>query len=90
MEIQTFQRPLCPLCGGAGDILHSEMQDRMCAVPGNWPLRQCSNPNCGLCWLDPSPVESDIPLLYVNYYTHGRNDSKRLILLRLHSLLYFG
>jgi len=90
MEIQTFQRPLCLLCGGTGGILHSEMQDRMCPVPGNWPLRQCANPDCGLCWLDPSPVESDIPLFYANYFTHERSGSKQRFLSRLYSLLYGG
>jgi ubiquinone/menaquinone biosynthesis C-methylase UbiE len=90
MEIRTFQRPSCLLCGGEGNILHSKMQDRMFAVPGNWPLKQCSNPDCGLCWLDPSPVESDIPLFYVNYFTHERNDPKQRFLVRLYSLLYGG
>jgi len=90
MEIRTYQRPLCPQCGGAGNILYSGMQDRMFAVPGNWSLKQCSNPDCGLCWLDPSPVESDIPLFYVNYVTHERNDSKQRFLLGLHSFLYGG
>jgi len=90
MEIRTFQRPFCPLCGGAGNSLYSDMQDRMFAVPGNWPLKQCSNPDCGLCWQDPSPVESDIPRFYINYFTHERSDPKQQFLLRLYSLLYSG
>jgi len=90
MEIRTFQRPFCLLCGSEGNILHSKMQDRMFAVPGNWSLKQCANPDCGLCWLDPSPVESDIPLFYVNYFTHERDDTKQQFLRRLHWLLYGG
>jgi len=90
MEIQTFQRPFCPLCGGTGDILHPKMQDRMFAIPGNWPLKQCSNPECGLCWQDPSPVESDIPLFYASYFTHERSDSKQRLSSQLYSLLYGG
>lgn len=90
MEIRTFQRPFCPLCGGIGDILYSEMQDRMFAVPGNWPLKKCPSPECGLCWLDPSPVEADIPMFYVNYLTHERNDPNQQFSLRLYSLLYGG
>jgi 2-polyprenyl-3-methyl-5-hydroxy-6-metoxy-1,4-benzoquinol methylase len=90
MEIRTFQRPRCPLCGGPGNILYSKMQDRMFAVPGNWPLKQCLNSNCGLCWLDPGPVESDIPLFYVNYFTHESNGSKQRFLRRLHSFFYGG
>lgn len=88
MEICTVARPVCPLCGGTGDVLHSKMQDRMSAVPGVWRLRQCANLDCGLGWLDPGPVESDIPLFYLNYFTHERNDSKRQLLEQIHSLVY--
>lgn len=90
MEIRTVSRPSCPLCGGTGDILHSKMQDRMSAVPGNWPLRRCSNADCGLSWLDPGPVESDIPLFYLNYFTHECNDPKQKFSERMHSFVYAG
>lgn len=62
----------------------------MLAVPGNWPSKQCSNPDCGLSWLDPRPVESDIPLFYSKYFTHASNDSRPRSLLRLHAFLYAG
>lgn len=62
----------------------------MFAVPGIWSLKQCTNPGCGLCWLDPRPVESDIPKFYVHYFTHRYSDLKRRILLRLRSFLYGG
>jgi len=91
MKIRTFQRLQCPLCGGTGSILYPDMQDRMFAAPGIWPLRQCANPDCGLCWLDPSPVESDIPLFYTNYFTHEHSsDPKQRFLLRLYLLLHRG
>ena len=90
MEIRTVPSPLCPLCGGKGNLLHTHMQDRMFAVPGNWSLRQCSGPDCGLCWLDPGPVESDIPLFYTNYFTHERGKLKQRLLLPLYSLLHTG
>lgn len=90
MEIQTVPRPSCLLCGSEGNLLYSDMQDRMFAVPGNWPLKQCSNPDCGLCWQDPTPVESDIPRFYINYYTHERSNPKHRFLLRLYPLLYSG
>lgn len=89
-EIRTVPCPLCPLCGGKGNLLHPHMQDRMFAVPGDWSLRQCSSPDCGLCWLDPRPVEADIPQFYVNYFTHERNDPRQRSLLLLYSLLYSG
>jgi 2-polyprenyl-3-methyl-5-hydroxy-6-metoxy-1,4-benzoquinol methylase len=90
MEIRTVSRSTCPLCGSIGDILHSNMQDRMSTVPGNWPLRRCLNADCGLGWLDPSPVESDIPLFYLNYFTHERDDSKQKFLERAYSITYAG
>ena len=90
MEIQTVPRPSCLLCGSKGNLLHSNMQDRMFAVPGNWPLKQCSNPDCGLCWQDPTPVESDIPRFYINYFTHEISDPKQRFLFRLRSWLYSG
>jgi len=39
-------------------------------APGSWGVRACLNPECGLAWLDPAPVEEDLHKAYVNYYTH--------------------
>ena len=36
-----------------------------------WNLKQCSNPKCGLIWLDPMPVKEDMGQAYANYYTHA-------------------
>ncbi len=52
MAIRTTPRPLCPLCGNAGNVLYPDLQDRMFAVPGTWSLKQCNNQNCCFCWLD--------------------------------------
>lgn len=90
IEIRTVPSPLCPLCGNKGNVLHPYMQDRMSAVQGNWPIKQCANPDCGLCWPDPGPVESDIPKFYTNYYTHGKSTSKRWLIVPLYSLFYTG
>ncbi len=90
MEVRTVPCPLCPLCGNKGKVLHPNMQDRMSAIQGNWPIRQCANPDCGLCWLDPSPVESDIARFYTNYYTHDQSASKRWFIVPLYSLFYTG
>lgn len=32
---------------------------------------QCLNPDCGLLWLNPMPLEEDIGKAYEYYYTHG-------------------
>jgi 2-polyprenyl-3-methyl-5-hydroxy-6-metoxy-1,4-benzoquinol methylase len=89
-EIRTISRPFCPLCGGEGSTLYPDMKDRLFAVPGNWPLKQCSNPDCGLSWLGPAPHEADIPLLYTTYFTHEQKKLKQRLLARLRSFLYRG
>jgi ubiquinone/menaquinone biosynthesis C-methylase UbiE len=88
MEIRTFQCLLCPQCGGKGELLYANMMDRLFGVPGIWSLRSCPNKACGLCWLDPVPIEEDLHLLYKNYYTHGLDDSRPSFLARLWSFLY--
>ncbi|MGO8765422.1 MAG: class I SAM-dependent methyltransferase [Limisphaerales bacterium] len=74
MAIRTTPRPLCPLCGNAGNVLYPDLQDRMFAVPGTWSLKQCNNQNCCFCWLDPTPVAEDLHLLYQAYYTHETSE----------------
>ncbi len=39
-------------------------------VGGSWSSRRCANRDCGLVWLDPMPLEADLPLMYENYFTH--------------------
>jgi 2-polyprenyl-3-methyl-5-hydroxy-6-metoxy-1,4-benzoquinol methylase len=39
-------------------------------APGEWSLKRCTNPECGLLWLDPQPIEEDIGKAYAAYYTH--------------------
>lgn len=77
-EIRTCPCPDCYVCGSEGLILYNGLEDRLFGVPGRWNLRKCSNPGCGLVWLDPMPVEEDIGKAYETYYTHGeeRNDHK--------------
>ena len=71
MEIQTEPRLHCYLCGTAGDPLYQGLRDRLYAVPGEWSLRRCRNTACGLVWLDPMPLPSEIWKAYTQYYTHG-------------------
>lgn len=90
MGIRTKPRPLCLLCGSEGAILYSDLQDRMFAVAGTWSLKQCSNQNCGLCWLDPAPIEEDLNLLYGDYYTHETSEAEKNAVVKLRSFFYSG
>jgi SAM-dependent methyltransferase len=61
----------CPLCQSSGASLHENLVDRLFGAPGTWNLRECENRRCGLVWLDPQPISSEIWKLYRNYWTHG-------------------
>lgn len=71
MEIRTEPRLHCYLCGTSGDPLYQGLRDRLYAAPGEWSLRRCRNTACGLVWLDPMPLSSEIWKAYTHYYTHG-------------------
>lgn len=62
----------CALCRAQGRILYSGLKDRSYAAPGVWDLRQCTDSQCGMVWLDPMPVPEDIGLAYQGYYTHDQ------------------
>lgn len=71
----------CHICGSAGTLLHEGVTDRLFGVPGRWNLRKCGNAACGLVWLDPKPLESELHKAYADYFTHGdygRSDSRKL------------
>lgn len=68
--IRTRPAPLCPLCGAAGRVLYERLPDQSFSAPGGWNIRQCSQSQCGLLWLDPVPIEEDIGKCYQGYYTH--------------------
>jgi 2-polyprenyl-3-methyl-5-hydroxy-6-metoxy-1,4-benzoquinol methylase len=70
-EIRTYSCPKCYLCGNEGKLLYESLKDRLFGAPGEWNLKKCTNPECGLVWLDPMPVEEDIGKAYQNYYTHN-------------------
>jgi len=50
--------------------LYEKLVDRLFGVPGQWSLRECRNPKCGLVWQDPMIVGQDLPLVYETYHTH--------------------
>ena len=70
--IKTRPIPKCFLCGTGGEVLYSGMRDRNYAAPGEWGIRKCPKPDCGLLWLDPQPTEEDIGKAYQTYYTHNQ------------------
>lgn len=66
----------CILCGREGIIAHSALRDRLYGVKGEWNMVECTNPACGLLWLDPPPSKEELARFYENYYTHGHNEKK--------------
>lgn len=70
--IRTRPVTHCRVCGAAGEALYSGIKDRSYAAPGEWGLRRCPKPDCGLLWLDPQPIEEDIGKAYQTYYTHAQ------------------
>jgi 2-polyprenyl-3-methyl-5-hydroxy-6-metoxy-1,4-benzoquinol methylase len=68
--IRTETRPDCFICGANGVPLYRGLKDRLFHTPGNWSFRRCPHQSCGLLWLDPMPLESDIGRAYRRYYTH--------------------
>jgi 2-polyprenyl-3-methyl-5-hydroxy-6-metoxy-1,4-benzoquinol methylase len=65
-------RPRCLLCGREGPVRYPGLEDLFFGVPGQWNLRQCPDPDCGLLWLDPMPRASEIHKAYASYYTHAQ------------------
>lgn len=69
-EIRSSPCLDCFLCGTKGKQLYQGLRDHLFNVPGQWNLKQCPDPQCGIAWLDPMPVEDDIAKAYKNYFTH--------------------
>ncbi len=72
-EIRSRPRPNCYLCSTPGAPLYEGLKDRLFGAPGEWNMKKCINPECGLVWLDPMPLEEDIGKAYQSYYTHHTN-----------------
>jgi len=68
--IRVREAPECLLCHSEGVPLYQDLRDRLFSAPGRWSLRKCSNPKCGLLWIDPMPLEEEIGKFYESYYTH--------------------
>lgn len=70
--------PRCLVCGREGAPLHEGLTDYLAATPGTWRMVRCTDPGCGLLWLDPKPLEADLIKAYAAYHTHGRSRSRDL------------
>lgn len=70
-EIRSAAAPRCRLCGAEGRPLYAGLRDRLFSAPGEWSHRACTQPGCGLIWLDPMPHAEDIHKAYESYYTHA-------------------
>ena len=68
--INSVPEPACYLCGSQGIILYTGLSDPYASTPGEWNLKRCPNPDCGLVWLDPMPIKEDLWKAYRVYYTH--------------------
>jgi 2-polyprenyl-3-methyl-5-hydroxy-6-metoxy-1,4-benzoquinol methylase len=73
--IRNRPKPHCAFCGIEGISLYRDLSDRLYSAPGLWGFRQCPSPDCGLVWLDPSPVEEDLGIAYKKYYTHAATET---------------
>lgn len=73
-RIRSRPCPDCPLCASSGEPLYAGLTDRLFNAPGQWNLARCPNPECGLIWLDPMPLEEDIGVAYEAYYTHAASE----------------
>lgn len=75
--IRTRDCPRCPLCQREGRPLYRDLPDALFGAPGLWSIRQCADAACGLLWLDPMPLDEELPRLYENYYTHSADTAPK-------------
>src|SRR5439155_18993700 len=69
-RIRVEAVPICPVCGGRGEVAYEALIDRLCGAPGEWRLQRCLQD--GALWLDPRPIAADLPQCYPgSYFTHA-------------------
>ncbi|MHB1528645.1 MAG: class I SAM-dependent methyltransferase [Acidiferrobacteraceae bacterium] len=83
-------RPRCALCGHGSAALHTGLHDRLFGAAGTWNLVSCTNPACGLVWLDPMPSDREIAKAYETYYTHAATAPPATLLNRLYGAIRDG
>jgi 2-polyprenyl-3-methyl-5-hydroxy-6-metoxy-1,4-benzoquinol methylase len=82
--IGTRAYPDCYLCGQPGELLYERVRDRLFDAPGDWNVKRCPAPECGLLWLDPMPREEEIAKAYRTYYTHADSAIENHLLRRIY------
>lgn len=63
----------CPLCQGEGEMYYDNLADRLYHTQGVWSFRRCVE--CGILWMNPRPLASEINRLYQEYFTHESDGS---------------
>lgn len=74
--IRTTTHANCALCTRAGKLLYANLKDELFGTVGSWCLFQCSDPRCGLVWMNPMPLAEDLSKAYDAYYTHERERAR--------------
>ena len=72
--MRNVAQPSCPVCNSDGIETYSALRDRLFGAPGTWRMVRCTNHDCGIYWLDPTPLPEDLPVAYRGYYTHSQPD----------------
>jgi 2-polyprenyl-3-methyl-5-hydroxy-6-metoxy-1,4-benzoquinol methylase len=78
IEIATSPAPICFDCGASGFTIQENVKEPDGRISGDWAFRQCSNKDCGLVWLDPAPLETELWKAYTSYHTHTRDASGKM------------
>ncbi|MEK7811592.1 MAG: class I SAM-dependent methyltransferase [Pseudomonadota bacterium] len=77
-SISSEPRPLCDLCGSQGELAQNGVTDPDGNLAGSWSFQRCTNPDCGVYWLDPAPPPDELWKAYATYHTHTRKSSNPL------------
>ncbi len=78
-DLTSTAKAACDLCGSPGVLVREGVPDPDGMIPGTWGFRQCSNAQCGIVWLDPAPLESELWKAYTRYHTHTRPSSGKIV-----------
>lgn len=75
--ITSEPRASCDLCGSTGQVVQTGISDPDGNLDGTWCFQRCTNLDCEVCWLDPSPLPDEIWKAYTRYHTHTRKSGRR-------------
>lgn len=81
-QIRAEPCPDCVVCGARGVVIYKDLTDRFFGSVGHWNVSRCADARCGMLWLDPRPLESDLWKAYQNYYTHDDGGGAKHVVAR--------